>query len=68
MSVNGKFSDITLDDLRALGDRHDVPGIESTLRDVRAAIETWPEVAAESGVDRNTVEKVSHDLDVFRPR
>ena len=68
MSVNGKFSDITLDDLRVLGDRHDVPGIESALRDVRAAIATWPEVAAESGVDRNTVAKVSDDLDLFRPR
>ena len=68
MSVNGKFSDITLDDLRVLGDRHDVPGIESALRDVRVAIATWPEVAAESGVDRNTVAKVSDDLDLFRPR
>jgi len=68
MSVNGKFSDITLDDLRVLGDRHDVPGIESALRDVRVAIATWPEVAAESGVDRNTVAKVSDDLELFRPR
>jgi serine/threonine-protein kinase HipA len=67
MSVNGRFDGITLDDLRALGDRHDVPGIETALRDVAAALETWPDAAAESGVDQNTVEKVADDLATYRP-
>jgi serine/threonine-protein kinase HipA len=67
MSVNGKFSDITLDDLRVLADRHDVPGVEGALRDVRAAIDTWPDAAAESDVDRITIDKVSSDLELFRP-
>jgi serine/threonine-protein kinase HipA len=68
MSVNGRFSDITLDDLRALGDRHNVPGIEIALREVATAIETWPEVAVMSGVDEITTERVSSDLETFRPR
>lgn len=67
MSVNGRFSGVTLDDLRALGDRHDVPGIENALRDVAAAIETWPEAAADSGVDQVTIEKVAHDFRTLRP-
>jgi serine/threonine-protein kinase HipA len=68
MSVNGRFVDITLDDLRALGDRHNVPGIEIALREVATAIETWPEVAVMSGVDEITTERVSSDLETFRPR
>jgi serine/threonine-protein kinase HipA len=68
MSVNGRFSDITLDDLRALGDRHNVPGIEIALREVAKAIETWPEVAVMSGVDEITTERVTSDLETFRPR
>ena len=32
MSVSGRFAEITLDDLRALGDLHDVPGIEADAR------------------------------------
>ena len=68
MSVNGRFRDITLDDLRALGDRHNVPGIEDALREVAAAIETWPDAAAVSGVDGSATEKVANDLATFRPR
>ena len=68
MSVNGRFSDITRDDLRALGDRHDVPGIENALREVAAAIESWPEVSTESGVDHLTTEKIANDLAIFRPQ
>jgi serine/threonine-protein kinase HipA len=68
MSVNGRFSEISLDDLRAMGDRHDVPGIERALREVAEAIDTWPEVSAESGVDDVTTEKIADDLAMFRPR
>jgi serine/threonine-protein kinase HipA len=68
MSANGRFSDITFDDLRALGDRHEVPGIENALRDVAAAIETWPDAASEAGVDDTTLEKVASDLQTFWPR
>jgi len=68
MSVNGRFSDITLDDLRALGDRHDVPGIESALRDVDAAIDTWSDVAEEAGVGDATKEKIAADIEMFHPR
>jgi len=50
-----------------LADRHDVPGVEGALRDVRAAIDTWPDVAAQSDVDRITTDKVSSDLELFRP-
>jgi hypothetical protein len=67
MSVNGRFVDITLDDLRALGDRHEVPGIEATLRKVAEAVDAWPEFAAAAGVDGDTIAKVGGDIARFRP-
>ena len=68
MSINGRFSEITLDDLRTMGDRHNVPGIENALREVAAAIATWPEVATASDVDDATIKKVGSDLEMFRSR
>jgi serine/threonine-protein kinase HipA len=68
MSVNGKFVDISLDDLRILGDLHEVPGIEASLREVSAAVDAWPDHAAAAGVDDDTIAKVAGDIDAFRPR
>jgi serine/threonine-protein kinase HipA len=68
MSVNGHFADITLDDLRQLGDLHEVPGIERGLRAVTEAVSSWRDVAAEAGVDRDTTEKIAADIEEFRPR
>ena len=68
MSVNGHFVDITLDDLREMGDRHEVPGVETVLRDVAAAIERWPEFAKAAEVDQVTTETIAEDLVNLRPR
>ena len=47
MSVNGHFVGISLDDLRMMGERHGVPGIERIFTDVREALDDWPEFAAQ---------------------
>jgi len=67
MSVNGRFVDITLDDLRALGDLHEVPGIEAALREVAEAVDAWPEFAVAAGVDGDTIARVGEDIARFRP-
>jgi len=67
MSVNGRFVDITLDDLRALGDLHEVPGIEAALRAVAEAVDAWPEFAVAAGVDGDTLARVGADVARFRP-
>ena len=67
MSVNGHFVDISLDDLRAVGERHEVPGIEMILNDVRATLDRWREFAARADVDNVTVERVAKDLTELRP-
>jgi serine/threonine-protein kinase HipA len=68
MSVNGRFAAITMDDLRALGDLHDVPGIEATLRDVADAVRGWPEAATEAGLDDDTIERIGADIAAHWPR
>jgi serine/threonine-protein kinase HipA len=67
-SVNAKFADITLDDLRALGDLHEVPGIEVALREVGDAVRTWPDAAAEAGLDAPTIERIGADIAAHWPR
>jgi serine/threonine-protein kinase HipA len=68
MSVNGRFADISLNDLRAMGDQHEVPGIEAALRDVRRAIDRWPDFASSAGVNDPTIAVVAHDIDEHQPR
>ncbi len=68
MSVNGRFSDITLDDLREMAERNEVPGIESTLGEVASAIDDWPSFARDAAVDERTVAKIAGDIDRLRPR
>jgi serine/threonine-protein kinase HipA len=67
MSVNGRFVGITLDDLRTIGDLHDVPGIEVVLREVTDAVTAWPDHAAAAGVDLGTIAKIATDIAAFRP-
>ncbi|MGB8196524.1 MAG: type II toxin-antitoxin system HipA family toxin [Acidimicrobiales bacterium] len=68
MSVNGRFVGISLDDLRTMGERHEVPGIERILADVRGTLERWPEFAARAEVDDTTTRRIATDLDELRPR
>ena len=68
MSVRGRFAEITLDDLRVLGDIHGVPGVRRALRDVAGAIAAWPDAAAAAGVDAATTERIAADIARFTPR
>lgn len=50
MSVNGRFADITMDDLLAVADRHQVPGARAAIAAVRSAVDSWPDFAAQAGL------------------
>ena len=67
MSVNGKFDGITIEDLRALGDRHGVPGIKTIIKDVGRAVDGWPQFAGEAGLGREVVDDIAHNLTTHRP-
>lgn len=68
LSVNGRFEDITLDDLYAVGDRHHVPGFRTVVRDVGRAVEAWRDFAREAEVGEADTEAVAADHERFRPR
>lgn len=62
MSVNGKFNDITRQDLLEEADRFSVPGRSSALADVHSALESWPEAAKEAGLRDSAVDRVAKDF------
>jgi serine/threonine-protein kinase HipA len=67
MAVNGRFEDITLADLHAVGARHDVPGYKRIVREVLAATDHWPTFAAEAEVGEATTAAIAADIARFRP-
>ncbi|MCU1414327.1 MAG: phosphatidylinositol kinase [Microbacteriaceae bacterium] len=64
MSVNGRFSEIGRGDLLEVGQRFGVHAAASVLSEVNAALDSWPQFAAEAGLDAAITDQVAAD---FRP-
>lgn len=64
MSVNGKFSGITRADLLAEADRFGVRRPQDVLKDVRAAIESWPKFAQQAGLGQPTIDDIRDDFEL----
>jgi serine/threonine-protein kinase HipA len=62
MSVNGKFNDITRDDLLEEGDRFMVRRPKDLASHVRDAIENWPAHAKEAALRESTRDRVAADF------
>ena len=62
MSVNGKFADITRQDLLEEGDRFLVRRPKDLLNEVRAAIENWSSHAKEANLREATQDRVAADF------
>lgn len=50
MSVNGKFSGITQDDLLAVANRFGIGTAHKVIKQVREAVAAWPDFAEQAGV------------------
>jgi serine/threonine-protein kinase HipA len=61
MSVNGKFQDIARADLLEVAGRFGVRRPEDILADVRAAVNNWPNFAAEAGILAALADRVAKD-------
>ncbi|MDO8389955.1 MAG: type II toxin-antitoxin system HipA family toxin [Actinomycetota bacterium] len=68
LSVNGRFADIGLADLYAVGERHEVKAYKRVVREVLVAVDAWREVAAGAEVPDNAIATVWADIQQFRPR
>jgi serine/threonine-protein kinase HipA len=62
MSVNGKFDDITREDLLMEADRFGVRRPNDLLADVRAALENWSGFAKEAGLSDSSSDRVAADF------
>jgi serine/threonine-protein kinase HipA len=58
MSVNGKFADISRDDLMVVADRFGVGTAKRVLEQVGAAVSEWPEFARKARVSASEVRRV----------
>jgi serine/threonine-protein kinase HipA len=68
MSVNGRFSNITVDDIATVADRQRVPDWREAIEQVRDAVARWREFAAEAQVDPQHVEQIAKDMRDLAPR
>jgi serine/threonine-protein kinase HipA len=66
MSVNGAFRGITLDDLLAVADRHQVPDARRAIAEVGEAVEAWPDFAAKAGIDHARTEEIGRTFPAIR--
>jgi serine/threonine-protein kinase HipA len=62
MSVNGKFNDITREDMLVEADRFSVPRAKDVLREVREAVESWPKASNKAGLGKSVIERVKKDF------
>ncbi|MDE3200534.1 MAG: type II toxin-antitoxin system HipA family toxin [Acidobacteriota bacterium] len=62
MSVNGKFKDITREDLLAVADRFGIRRPSDALADVRAAIDNWSEFAQQAKLSSALQTRITKDL------
>lgn len=62
MSVNGKFSGITREDLLILADRFQIGTARTLLSEVKAAVDAWPEFARQAGVSRAMTDRIRAHL------
>ena len=58
MSVNGKFSDIELEDFLVVADRFAIGNPKKMLAQVQAAVEAWPDFATEAGIREADIERI----------
>jgi serine/threonine-protein kinase HipA len=62
MSVNGKFDEITREDLLAEADRFGVPRKQELLGDVRSALDNWAEHAKVAGLSQVKTDELGRDF------
>jgi serine/threonine-protein kinase HipA len=61
MSVGGVFDAVTLTDLDAFADRHEVPDHRRLLGEVAAAVDAWPEFATAAGLSADATARIAAD-------
>jgi serine/threonine-protein kinase HipA len=67
MAVNGKFEDITIEDLHDVGARNEVSGYRRVVREVGGAVAEWRHYAAAAELPDDVIDRIAGDMERFRP-
>ena len=62
MSINGKFSGITKDDLLECGSKNNIRNAARIIDELCQAASRWPEIARECEVPRKVIEAIRSDM------
>lgn len=68
MRVNGKVEAITVADLHAVADRHDVPAFKRIVEEVAGVVRHWPTYANQAGVSASESARISELHTKFWPQ
>jgi serine/threonine-protein kinase HipA len=58
MSVNGKFKNISADDVLTVANRYGVGEARQLIKTVRESIQAWPDFAKKAGLNENEVNRI----------
>ncbi len=59
MSVNGKYKNITADDIIAVAERFGVGEVKQVIKETREAIHSWSRFAREAGLDTKEIVRIN---------
>ncbi|MDI9334441.1 MAG: hypothetical protein QM533_08685 [Cytophagales bacterium] len=63
MSVNGKFANITLQDIEVVADRYEMRKlVKPIIAKAKAALARWPHYATEAGVGQQETASIAQDI------
>lgn len=62
MSVGGRFSGITQADCLSVADHFGIGPAKQVIRQVKAAIDRWPEFAAQAGVEADEIRRIGRQF------
>ena len=68
MAVNGKTVGIDRDDVMSVADRFGVPGAAGIVKQVLAAVDEWPNQAADAGVPEEVAQGVAANIGTWSKR
>ena len=62
MGIDGKFADVTIQDLLRFAERHNVPYAQKAITESKRAIAMWPDFAQQTGVSKKATDEISELL------
>jgi serine/threonine-protein kinase HipA len=67
MSVNGKYKNFTADDIIKVADRFGVGEVKQLIKEVQAAIKSWPDFAKNAGLNKEEVRRIGQQHILLLP-